>query len=122
MQKIPGVETVEVTLKQGRAIVQLKPGNTAHFDDLVQKVRNNAFKPQEAKVSVRGELVSTAGKLQLKVLGANDVYDLVLGPETNGAELKKNAGKVLLVEGVVPAPKDKKPVRTLELKGYKLSS
>lgn len=121
MQKVRGVEKVEVTLKQGRANVQLKPGNTVHLDDLVQKVRDNAFKPQQANVSLRGEIVSTAGKLQVKVLGANDVYDLVLGPETNGAEIEKNAGKVLLVEGVVPAPKDKKPVRTLELKGYKLS-
>ena len=122
MQKLPDVEKVEVTLKQGRAIVQLKPGNTVHLDELVQKVRDNAFNPKEAKVSVRGELLSTGGKFQFKVLGANDVYDLVLGPETSGAELKKNVGKVLLVEGVVPAPKDKTPVRTLELKSYKLSS
>ena len=122
MQKLPDVEKVEVTLKQGRAIVHLKPGNTVHLADLVQKVRDNAFNPKEAKVSVRGELLSTAGKLQFKVLGANDVYDLVLGPETSGTELKKNVGKVLLVEGVVPAPKDKTPVRTLGLKSYQLSS
>src|SRR5712692_8094850 len=122
MQKIPGVEKVEPSLKQGKAIVQLRPGNTVHFDELVQKVRDNAFNPKEARVSVRGELVSGGGKLQLKVLGVNDVYGLMPGPAVNTAELTKYVGKVLLVEGVVPAPTDKKPVRTLEVKSYKLSS
>lgn len=121
MQKIPGVENVEVSLKQGKAIVQFKPGNTVHLDELVQKVRDNAFNPKEARVNVRGELVSTGGKLQLKVLGVNDVYDLVPGPQMNTAELTKNVGKVLLVKGVVPAPKNKSPVRTLEVKSYKPS-
>src|SRR2546423_12281061 len=105
MKKIPGVENVEASLKQGKAIVKLTPGNSVRLDDLVQKVRDNAFNPKEARVSVRGELLFSAGKLQLQVLGTNDVYDLVPGPRAS--ELKKNAGKVLLVEGDVPAPKDK---------------
>lgn len=49
----------------------------------------------------------------------NDVYDLVPGPKMK-AELAKNVGKVVLVEGVVPAPKAKTPMRTLEVKSYKL--
>jgi copper chaperone CopZ len=122
MQKIPGVENVEVSLKQGKAIVQFKPGNTVHLDELVQKVRDNAFTPKEARISVRGVLLSTGGKLQLKVLGVNDVYDLVPGAGLNTAELAKNVGKVVLLEGVVPAPKDKTPVRTLDVKSYKPSS
>jgi hypothetical protein len=121
MQKVPGVEKVEVTLNQGKATMQLKPGNAVHLDELVHKVRDNAFTPKEARVSVRGELLSTGGKLQLKVVGVNDVYDLVPGPELK-AELTKNVGKVVLVEGVVPAAKDKTPVRTLDVKSYKLSS
>lgn len=121
MQRIPGVENVEVSLKQGKAIVQFKPGNTVHLDELVHKVRDNAFNPKEARVSARGELLSTSGKLQLKVLGVNDVYDLVPGSLVNAAELKKSVGKVLLVDGVVPAPKDKAPVRTMELTNFKLS-
>lgn len=122
MKKIPGVETVEASLKQGKAVVQLKPGNTVHLEDLVQKVRDNAFNPKEARISARGELLAVGGKLQLKILGANDVYDLVLDPKMNGDELRRNVGKVLLVEAVVPASKDKTPVRTMELKSYKLSA
>jgi hypothetical protein len=120
MKKIPEVENVQVSLKQGKAIVKLKPGNTVRLDDLVRKVRDNAFNPKEARVSVRGELFSSEGKLQFKVLGTNDVYQLIPGPQTN--ELKKNVGKVLLVEGEVPAPKDKTPVRTMEVKSFALSS
>lgn len=120
MRKIPEVDTVEVSLKQGRAIVKLKPGNAVRLDDLIQKVRDNAFNPKEARVSVRGELLASSGKFQLKVLGTNDLYDLIPGPEAD--ELKKNVGKVLLVEGVVPALKDKTPVRTMEVKSFALSS
>ena len=119
MKKLPGVENVEVSLKQGKAVVNLKAGNTVRLDDLVQKVRDNAFNPKEARVSVRGELLSTEGKLQLRVLGINDVYELTPGPKAN--ELKKNLGKVLLVEGEVPAPKDKTPVRTMEVNSFALS-
>ena len=121
MQKVPGVQKVEVTLNQGKAVLQLKPGNVVHLDELVQKVRDNAFTPKEARVRVRGELVSAGGKLQLKVIGVNDLYDLAPAPELK-TELAKNVGKTVLVEGVVPAPKDKTPVRTLDVKSYKLSS
>lgn len=121
MKKIPGVENVETSLKEGKAVVKLKPGNTVHLDELVQKVRDNAFTPKEARVNVRGELRSSGGKLQLKVHGLNDVYELLPDPRINAAELNKNAGKVLLIEGVVPAPKDKTPVRTMEVRSYKLS-
>ncbi|MDQ6758832.1 MAG: heavy-metal-associated domain-containing protein [Acidobacteriota bacterium] len=121
MKKVPGVESVEVSLKQGNAIVQLQPGNSLHLDDLVQKVRDNGFHPKEARVSVRGELLSTGGKLQLKVSGTNDVYELTPEPQVNVIELKKTLGKVVLIQGVVPAPKDKSGVRTMVLKSCKLS-
>jgi len=120
MKKIPGVESVEASLKQGKAIVKLKQGNTVRLENLVQKVRDNAFNPKEASVSVRGEVIASGGNSKFKVLGTNDVYDLVPGPQVN--ELKKNVGKVLLVEGVVPAPTDKKPVRIMEVKRFVLSS
>lgn len=58
IQKVPGVEKVEVTLNQGKATMQLKPRNAVHLDELLQKVRDNAFTPRDARVSVRGELVS----------------------------------------------------------------
>lgn len=121
MKKIPGVESVEASLKQGKAILQLKPGNSVHLDEVVQKVRDNAFNPKEARVSVRGELLSAGGKLQFKVSGNGDVYEVLPDSHANVAALKDNLGKTLLMEGVVPAPKDKHPVRTLELKSYRLS-
>ncbi len=121
IKKIQGVESVEVSLKQGKAIVQLKPGNSVHLDDLMRKVRDNAFHPKEARVSVRGELLSTGGKLQLKVSGTNDAYELMPEPQVNVVELRKDLGKMVVIQGVVPAPKDKTPVRTMELKSYKLS-
>jgi hypothetical protein len=114
MKKVAGVEKVEVKLNEGKAIITLKPGNTVRFDDVIKVVRDKAFTPKEARVSVRGELV--AGKPQLRVSGTNDVYEL------SGAalgELTKSTEKAVLVEGVIPAPKDKAYLKAIEVKTFK---
>lgn len=112
MKKMDGVETVEPRLNEGKAIVKLKPGNTIQFDQLIKVVRDKAFTPKEARVSTRGQVVLSGTKLQLKVSGTNEVYDLAGAT----AELKNNVGKTLLIEGVIPAPKDKAYQKTLEVK------
>jgi copper chaperone CopZ len=123
MKKISGVEKVEASLNKGKAFIQLKPGNTVKLEDLVQKVRDNAFHPKEARVTARGELVSSAGKLQLKVSGIDEVYELV--SEAKAAkmteDLKRNLGKTLLVEGIVPAPKNKNMPKVIQLQSFRAS-
>ena len=113
MKKMAGVENVEVRLNDGRAIIKLKPGNQVRFDDVIKAVRDKAFTPKEASVSVQGELVFVGSKTQIKVSGTNEVYDL-LGSAV--AELKKSHTKTIYVEGVIPAPKDKAYIRAIELK------
>jgi hypothetical protein len=116
MKKMEGVEAVEARLNEGKAIVKLKAGNTIQFEQVIKVIRDKAFTPKEARVSVRGEVVSTGTKLQLKVSGTNDVYDL------GGAiaEIKNNIGKTLLVEGVIPAPKEKTYQKVIEVKSARL--
>jgi hypothetical protein len=114
MKKMAGVENVEAKLNEGKAVITLKPGNTVRFDDLIKVVRDKAFTPKEARVSVRGELVP--GKPQLRVSGTNDVYDLS-GPAA--AEFRKSTAKVVLVEGIIPAPKDKAYLKAIEVKSFK---
>ena len=114
MKNMAGVENVQVKLNEGKAIITLRQGNTLRFDDLIKVVRDKAFTPKEARVSVRGELV--AGKPQLRVSGTNDVYEL------SGAvagELTKSTGKAVLVEGVIPAPKDKAYPKAIEVRSFK---
>ncbi len=113
MKKMPGVESVEPRLNEGKAIVKLRPGNTVRFDDLIKVVRDKAFTPKEARVSAEGEVLSTGTKLQLKLRGTNEIYELT---GTGAAELQKSTGKTLLVEGVIPAPKEKTYLKVIELK------
>jgi hypothetical protein len=112
VKKMEGVEAVEARLNEGKAIVKLKAGNTIQFDQLIKVVRDKAFTPKEARVSVRGDVVSSGTKVQLKVSGTNEVYDL------GGAiaEIKNNIGKTLLIEGVIPAPKEKTYQKFIEVK------
>ena len=104
--KIDGVESVIVSLNQGRASIVLKQGNTVQLAQMDQAVKNNGFTPKEARVKVRGQVTVTEGKSKFKVLGTSEVYDLV----TDAAhakligDLAKHAGKDVVIEGTVPAP------------------
>ena len=118
MKKMEGVEAVEPRLNEGKAIVKLKPGNTIQFDRFIKVVRDKAFTPKEARVLARGEVISMGTKLQLKVSGTNEVYDLTGA----AAELKTNAGKTVLVEGVIPAPKDNTYQKTIEVKSVRAAA
>ena len=114
MKKMTGVEKVEAKLNEGKAIITLKPGNTIRFDDLIKVVRDKAFTPKEARVSIQGELVP--GKPQLRVSGTDDVYDL---SGAAAAELPKSTAKAVILEGVIPAPKDKAYLKAIEVKSFK---
>lgn len=118
MRKMPGVESVEARLNEGKAVVKLKPGNTVRFDDVVKVVRDKAFTPKEARVTARGELLSAGGRLQFRVTGSNEVYDLA----GSATELKQHAGKSVLIDGVIPAPKDKTYQKLIEVKSVRAAS
>ena len=112
IKKMEGVEAVEARLNEGKAVVRLKAGNTIHFDQFIKMIRDKAFTAKEARVSVRGEVAATGTRLQLKVSGTNEVYDL------GGAiaEIKNKIGKTLLIEGVIPVPNEKTYQRFIEVK------
>ncbi len=102
MKKIPGVESVEVSLNQGSVKLKLKPGNTVPVEQLWDAIQKNGFTTKSTHVVVRGEVISSGGKLQLKVPGPGVTYDLA-----DGEQLKSSAGKTLVVEGTMTPLKDK---------------
>jgi hypothetical protein len=116
MKKMAGIDNVEPRLNEGKAIIKLKSGNKVRFDDLVKVVRDKAFTPKEARIAVQGELLSGGAKPQLKLSGTNEVYDLT-GPAL--AELKKFAGKTVLINGIIPAPKGKAYLKVIQLESVK---
>lgn len=96
MQKIDGVASVTVSLKEGRATVQLKPGNTVRLGALRERIEKNGFTPKEAVVVAVGELKTVGGQRRFTVTGANEVF--AADTPAQGA----TDGTSLLVEGTVP--------------------
>lgn len=50
LKKMQGVKGVKVSLNQGTATVELKPGNKVTVEDIKKVVRKNGFTPKETKI------------------------------------------------------------------------
>ena len=101
IKKIPGVASVEVTLKRGHAEVQLKPGNRVRIEQLWEAVRKQGLTPKATEVVVRGTLDGT----KFAVLPSGAAYD-VTGRTGSGESIElrgtmsptpKNANPTLVV-------------------------
>src|SRR5579884_4235479 len=84
LKKVPGVDTVDVSLNKGLATVKLKPGNTVSVPQFWQLLHEKGYTPKTTAVSVRGQLAGGQGRLQLKVSGTRDVLDLAPDPKNTG--------------------------------------
>src|SRR5437879_11337430 len=106
IQKLPGVQSVEVGLNRGRAQIELKPGAKLRIEQIWQKVLNNGDSPRETRVIVEGTVVSNGGRLQLEVTDAGNPYDLVPDSQGDGIleKLEGSLGKRLSLEGVMTPP------------------
>ena len=114
INKLPGVESVNVSLNQARATVKLKPANTLSVGDFWQLLRDKGYTPKSTTVSVRGDLEELKpGSLQLKVSETNDVFTLAPDPK-NGIAWSTATAKVgqrAIVRGeMVPRKNLKTPV------------
>lgn len=107
LEKIPGVQSVHVSLKEGKASIALKPGNTVSLDAVREAVTKDGFNPEEAEVTARGEPVVGDGSLQLKITGPNVAYDVQTSDRAVQQGLRSMAGRTVTVKAVVPPPKDK---------------
>ena len=52
VQKVDGVESVQLSLERAEADIRLKPENRVSLDQFRRIVKGNGFEPREAKVSV----------------------------------------------------------------------
>jgi hypothetical protein len=120
LQKLEGVTTVNVMLKEGRATVSLKPGNHVTVSELRRVVERNGFTPQEAAVVAEAEVIQReADRSEIKVTGTNEVFPLSHATKDEArAALKKYAGKKVVIEALIPPPKAN-PSGAIELKTVK---
>lgn len=108
MEKLEGVRTVKVSLNEGRAVVELDAGNKVPLAEIHERVRRNGFTPQGATVTVRARVAAAGDTLRLEVPETKETFDVAATTEpARLAELRKQIGRIVTVDGVVAAPKDK---------------
>ncbi|HEX4772927.1 MAG TPA: heavy metal-associated domain-containing protein [Bryobacteraceae bacterium] len=123
LKKVPGVETVDVSLNKALATVKLKPGNTVSVPDLWQLLHQKGYTPKATTVSVRGQVAGGPGRFQLKVSGTNDILDLAPDQAGGGESvlrlLLNKGGQIVVIQGVMVPGKDLKALVPLQVSQVK---
>ncbi len=119
LKKVPGVDSVEVSLNQGLAKVKLKPGNEVTVPQLWHTIHNQGYTPKVTLVVMRGDLASLQGQLQLKVSGANTAVTLTSDPKDPRGfeEVRKYVGQQVIIRGAMTPAKDLKSAVPLQVAG-----
>ena len=103
LKSVAGVDSVDVSLEKGLAVVKMKPGNAATLRQLNQAITKNGFTMKDSTATVAGTVLATDGKATLRVSGSNDVLDLV--PQSGSApDALSMVGKSVVIEGTIPEP------------------
>ena len=114
VQKVEGVESVELSLEHAQADIRLRAGNAVALDRFRQIVKANGFEPKDATVTAVGTVRDSGGKLSFDISGVGT--SLSVSPDkTSAATLKllksaldAKAAAVFEVSGVVTLGKDGK--------------
>lgn len=101
LKSVSGVDTVEVSLEKGLAVVKMKPGNTTQLKQLNVAITKNGFTMKDSRAIVVGTVVVTDGNATLRVAGSNETLQLVA---QSGAALTVTSlvGKTVAVQGTIP--------------------
>lgn len=70
--RMAGVQSADVSLKDGILDIVLAPGNTFKLDDLRKRIRLNGFEPKAATITAVGNFNATG----FEVNGAGESYKL----------------------------------------------
>ena len=111
VEKIDGVRSVTVSLKDGLAEIRLAPVNDVTLARIREAVRRNGFTAREAEVRIAGSLVRRGDTLTLVVPGTEDVFVLQDAPGSAGivAQLRRrDPSQPVVLAGQVPAPRSRR--------------
>lgn len=101
LKSVSGVDSVDVSLEKGLAVVKMKPGNTATLKQLNEAITKNGFTMKDSMATISGMVETTLGKPTLRVSGSDEFIRLVpqSASVTNVASM---VGKIVVVEGTIP--------------------
>jgi copper chaperone CopZ len=101
LKSVAGVDSVEVSLEKGLAVVKLKPGNTVTLKQLNDAIAKNGFTMKDSTATVAGSIVIADGKATLLVSGSNE--RLQLAPQFGAPQdVTSMVGKRVVVDGRIP--------------------
>jgi copper chaperone CopZ len=112
IRKLPGVESVDVSLERAITDVRLKPGNTLTLGQLRQIIKSNGFNAKEATVTAVGSLTQRDGEPAVTVSIINAVWLIVPGSgsrlvyEDAARRGESRESQAVEVTGVVQEPRD----------------
>ncbi len=69
VQKVDGVESVELSLERAQADIRLRPGNKVSLDQFRAIVKGNGFEPKQAIVTAVGTVRAVSGAMVFDVSG-----------------------------------------------------
>jgi copper chaperone CopZ len=99
LRSVSGVDSVDVSLEKGRAVVKMKAGNTTTLKQLNEAIAKNGFTMKDSTATVVGSVAIADGKATLRLTGSNDVLQLVPQSDATPTSL---LGKTVVVEGTIP--------------------
>ena len=80
MKKVEGVQTVQVSLKDGLTILELRPDNKVTLAQLRTVIKNNGFVSQDARITARGLVSGDA----FAVSGTGERLPFAQAPSASG--------------------------------------
>ena len=101
IEKIPGVEKVDVSLNDGVAIIRLAAGNEVTVAQVRRMIRDKGFTPRDAQLRVRGRVEARDDEFVLLLPGPNRRYALRAGGALQ-SRLREAAGLDVVIEGRMP--------------------
>jgi len=101
IEKIPGVEKVDVSLNDGVAIIRLAAGNEVTVAQVRRMIRDKGFTPKDAQLRLRGRVEAREGGFVLLMPGPDRSYRLSADP-TLLSRLREAAGLDVVIEGRMP--------------------
>ena len=112
VQKVDGVESVELSLERAQADIRMSKDNRVSLDQFRKIVKANGFEPRQATVTAIGTVRDVDGKLAFAVSGV--ARPLLVSPDKSAAAAYTQLEKALdakspasfEVTGVVEHPGD----------------
>ena len=112
LQKMQGVESVDVSLNEGKAVIRLQPGNSVSLGQIRKAVTEKGFTPKEARIEAAGDLSAVKDGLRFEVTGAGEGF--AAEPSAH-KEWREKAGRNLRVTGIIAAPSGEEAAGRIQL-------